>query len=570
MKNYLLPIAGGFFVLAWIAYFVIEPLDHQFGNVGFFLLILLSLCFTGAWLVFRCRWNLVVRLAILSTPFLLIAFLISQYEFRGFSGELIPQFRMRRIAKSRDVPRPLEANPPVSGDRRENADEESSIADDNTANQNANLSNAKTDVAQGGFHQFLGNQRNGIIANIRIADDWSSSKPEIVWKVPIGEGWSGFAVDGALAITQEQTDRVESVTAFEWKTGQRVWSKQLSRRHSHPLGGIGPRATPTIENGKAYVQSATGVVICLDMKQGDLNWSVDLLELAGVNQKEAEVAVTWGRSGSPLIYGDSLIVPFGGGKGKPVNGLIALDKNTGAELWRGGSDQISYASPSIAYLMKREQIVIVNESTVTGHDPQDGTTLWSYPWEGSSAGGASVSQAVQIDEATIFLSKGYGGGCALLDMTHSLDEPSKIVPVWSHRNLMKTKFTNAIVYQDHLYGLSDGILECLRVKDGKQMWKANRSGRFGHGQMLIVGNHILVSTEDGRCVVLKASPEAATIVGELQVLDGITWNIPSVFGDVVLMRNAEEAACIRLPVIAQPIVGEAVSGKAATDKLSTE
>jgi outer membrane protein assembly factor BamB len=222
---------------------------------------------------------------------------------------------------------------------------------------------------------------------------------------------------------------------------------------------------------------------------------------------------------------------------------------TGEERWRGGDAQISYASPSIMTIQGVEQIVMVNESTVTGHDPKTGSVLWSHDWPGQSYGKATVSQAVWVDASHVLLSKGYGGGAEMLDFTNSTPPDFVAKSKWKNKALLKTKFTTAVCRDGYLYGLSDGILECVEAETGKQMWKDSRNGRIGHGQLLLVRNHLLISSEDGRCILGRVDHRSFQRIGELQVLRGITWNTIAIAGDRMLMRNGEEAACVELPTV---------------------
>src|SRR5690606_22835294 len=134
---------------------------------------------------------------------------------------------------------------------------------------------------------------------------------------------------------------------------------------------------------------ATGIVQCLDLDSGNQIWRQDLLQLAGWSQRRSEEEITWGRAGSPLLIGDLCVVPFGGpDSDDPWDGavdepgqrqgrsLIALDKSDGTVRWTAGDDQISFASPMLMKLAGTEQIVIVNERSVTGHAIDDGRELW--------------------------------------------------------------------------------------------------------------------------------------------------------------------------------------------------
>jgi outer membrane protein assembly factor BamB len=118
--------------------------------------------------------------------------------------------------------------------------------------------------------------------------------------------------------------------------------------------------------------------------------------------------------------------------------------------------------------------------------------------------------------------------------------------VWHNRAVLRTKFTNVVILDDHVYGLSDGILECVALATGERVWK---DGRYHHGQILLAGRHLLVQSEDGEVVLVSASPERPNDVrGRVQALDGPSWNNLALYGPYLVVRNAREAAVYRLPL----------------------
>jgi outer membrane protein assembly factor BamB len=497
--------------------------DHQMANLALMVFLLLSILLGFVAFLVNRKVPWTMRIVSLLIPVVGIVIFLKQYEFRGFSGELVPQFRLRQLSRKKP-------------DEPTNASVE-------------RATKLKIDDPSRSFRQFLGNERTGKVSGIELSEAWDTNLPRIVWKKPIGLGWAGFAIQAGLAITLEEYEGRDCIVALNLEDGSVLWRTPLERKHYHAMDGGGPSATPTLDGEQSFfAQSSTGIVCCGELATGNLLWKVDLLEKAGITQKEAEVAVTWGRSGSPLLYQDLVIVPFGGTAGKSPGGLIALDRMTGEERWRGGKSQISYASPSVMTILDSEQIVIVNESTVTGHDPQSGVELWSHVWPGQSNGGATVSQAVSIDDQRILISKAYGGGAEMLDFSESSPPKFVVKRKWKNTSLLKTKFTTAIYCDGYLYGLSDGILECVDAESGKRTWKDTREGRLGHGQVLLVGKHLVISCEDGRVVVGQARPDAFHKIGELPVLTGITWNTLAIAGNRLLMRNGEEAACIEMPI----------------------
>lgn len=458
--------------------------------------------------------------ALLGIPLLAIAALLSLYRFARVDSELIPHFRARWESPTELVPsaRPKELTP---------------------------INASRIDPRPTDYPQFLGPNRNATITNVSLETDWSQHQPRIAWKQPIGAGWSGFAIQGDVAITIEQRGMQECVTAYDIADGELLWVFCIDARHSNALGGLGPRSTPTIHANRVFAHIATGKIVCLELASGRLVWQVDLLQIAGTTQADAEVAVSWGRTGSPLVVGDCLVVPLGGAKNKVAASLIGLKLDTGTEQWRAGEDQISYSSPTLATLRGQQQILSINETTMTSHDPFTGKQLWSTPWPGASDGSANVSQPIPLDDSRVLMSKAYGEGAQVIEVSRTQDGNWSSTVLWKDTSLLKTKFTNCVLKDHFAYGLSDGILECVDTRDGHREWK---QGRYRHGQVLLVSGVLLISSEAGELILVEAKPDKFRELSRIQVIGDVTWNTPALSGNRLLMRNAEEAACVLLPL----------------------
>src|SRR5262249_53753009 len=148
--------------------------------------------------------------------------------------------------------------------------------------------------------------------DVHLATDWTTQPPKLRWKQPIGLGYSGFAVVGNAAVTLEQRDQQEMVTCYDLQTGKLHWFHAITARHSNPVGGDGPGSTPTLHEGRVYALGGTGVLRCLDAATGKEIWIRDVLADVGTNYDEDHHGVWWGRSASPLIVDDLVVVPGGG------------------------------------------------------------------------------------------------------------------------------------------------------------------------------------------------------------------------------------------------------------------
>jgi outer membrane protein assembly factor BamB len=152
------------------------------------------------------------------------------------------------------------------------------------------------------YPQFLGPHRTGAIADSMLSPDWNGKPPREKWRKPIGAGWGSFAVVGDYAITQEQRGDEECVTCYRVSDGSVAWLHGDKARFDSQMGGPGPRATPTIVDGRVYSIGGTGILNCLDGSSGQLHWSVNILE------DNSGKPIAHGVCGSPLVTNDLVIV----------------------------------------------------------------------------------------------------------------------------------------------------------------------------------------------------------------------------------------------------------------------
>lgn len=382
---------------------------------------------------------------------------------------------------------------------------------------------------------FRGPDRAGVYTETEIETTWPAAGLPLLWKQPIGAGYASFTVAEGRAYTIEQRRDREAVTAYDVKTGRELWAFTYPAAFDEVLGGPGPRATPVYHDGSIYSLGAKGDFYCLDATTGKPKWSKNILTDNGAAN------VQWAMAGSPLIVDDRVIVTPGGTSGKSI---VAYNRLTGAPVWQSLNDRAAYTSPILATLAGRKQIVWISALRAMGIAVEDGKLLWEFPFP--AMGDMNCSQPVVVDGSNVLLSSAMGPGAALLEITASGDA-YKARPVWQN-NRMKNKFNSSVLYQGYLYGFDDSILACVNAKTGELKWKG---GRYGYGQLLLAGSHLVITTEQGDVVLVRATPESHQEVARFSAIEGRTWNIPAIDNGLLLVRNANEMACFRLGRSAQ-------------------
>ncbi len=514
--------------------------DHQIANLITIVIVLI----TTVQFIWNLHWIAVKQRKIWQVPascLLIGAIATALFDFEGFSGELIPQIRLTLGKRAPDLRQEIAAQDPAEKDETNtNSPDEASVSPSSDADRSVALSD---------FPGFLGPQRNGVISNRQFSVPTDASQIETLWNIGIGEGWASFAVVQDRAITLEQREEKEYLSCYRLADGALLWMIQHESFHDDTFGGPGPRSTPSIHENHVYAQGQDGTVWCVDWESGKIIWQVELLELAGWDKEASESAISWARSGSPLLVDDLCVVPFGGPKDLANSGrsLVALNKEDGAVQWTAGPDQISYASPMLLNLAGKRQIVSVNERTITGHQIEDGEELWSFPWIGQSNGGANCASVIAAGADQFLIGKGYGGGSALVKITTAENGSQSAEPLWTSSRVLKTKFTHACVDGRIAYAINNGSLESVNIPEGISNWTQPRRDRLGQGQLLLVDDTLIGQAESGEIVFVQADSDEYRELLRLPAMESKTWNIPTIAGRHLLVRNDREAFYFLLP-----------------------
>lgn len=388
-------------------------------------------------------------------------------------------------------------------------------------------------VAKAEWPGFRGADRMGHSEGPKIATDWKTNPPKLLWKKPVGAGWSSFAVAGSFAFTLEQRAAQESVACYDLNTGDELWAQQWEARFDDPMGGPGPRSTPTLADGAVFVAGGSGMLVRLKAGTGEVVWKQDLKALRG---RELPM---WGFASSPLVTHSVVVVYVGGESDK---GVMAFDAVSGKPRWSAACGLESYSSPQASKVLGEEAVLMLSNAGLLVLDPETGKVRLDYAWKFE---GYRALQPTIIGDDTVLLPTPMSEGTRAIRISKKEGQLAA-EELWTSKD-MKPDFTELTTHKGYLYGIDGSMFSCIDLKTGQRKWK---DGRYGKGQALLLTSSelLLIAAENGRVALVKADPTAHNELASFPAIKGKTWTHPVVVADKLLVRNAQEAACYQLPL----------------------
>ena len=384
--------------------------------------------------------------------------------------------------------------------------------------------------------QILGPQRNGSTTGEGLATDWPKEGPRVLWQRKVGNGFSGpVAAQGRLILFHREGNEeiVECLNATDGKTH---WRNMYPTAYRDDFGfDPGPRATPTIADGRVFTFGAEGRLVCEALADGKQLWSVD-----GKQDFSARKGF-FGLACSPLVEGRAVIVNLGGRDGA---GVVAFDKDTGKVLWKAVDDEPSYSSPVAATLGGERLVLACTRSHFVGLDPATGKVRFQAgfrpPVQASVTG---ASPLVMGDR--VFISAGYDLGARLFRF-----QAGNLHTVWEGDDQLSLQFTSAVHRDGFLYGLhgrhdfpGGTKLRCVELATGKVRW--SQPGLKG-ANVLLAGAQLLVLTEDGQLLRVAAEPERFRETARALILGADVRAHPALADGRFYARDKGRLVCVEL------------------------
>jgi outer membrane protein assembly factor BamB len=405
--------------------------------------------------------------------------------------------------------------------------------------------------------QFRGPNRDGVWSESGVLESFPADGVKVRWRKPVGPGWSTPVVaDGRVFVTDVQlatNPAQERIHCLDATTGESRWSYAYDAdypdfartvEHASP-----PTATPIVEQGRVYFTGGTGQVHCLQASTGKLLWEKQLAA-------QYEISTLSCRA-SPLVEGDLLIVVAGG---KPGAYLVALDKNSGREVWHALEEAISNSSPIVITAAGTRQLIVWTSESVTALAPTTGELLWRERLLTSSNDGNATPVAREnrllISGLMFELAADRPGAKALWPKSRAV----------ARRVLSNT--STPLVRDDHVYSArTGGELVSLDARTGEQVWTTDKVTGLKSGasiHLVADGDATWLFTDEGNLILARLTPQGYQELGRAHLLEPtsffsgklLAWVPPAFANRHVYARNDKEIVCASLAAKSADATGE--------------
>lgn len=395
--------------------------------------------------------------------------------------------------------------------------------------------------------QWRGPERDGVWREEGIVDSFDEETLTPVWSVPVSAGYNGPTVaDGRVFVMDRITDpqEMERVHAFDWETGEPVWSYAYPVQYRIDYS-LGPRASVTIHDGRAFSLGAMGHLHAFDAATGDVLWEIDCLDVYSISMP------IWGISCSPIVVNDMVIASIGGEEAYAV----AWDVTSGEERWRALDDPASYTSPILFEHNDRQTLLFYTGDHIRGLDPADGSIVFSYEHPPSRMTSNIATPVVEDDR--IFVTSFFDGSL----MLRLLPDGNTLERIWSAKGINERKteslhsmITTPILSGDTIWGLdSFGEFRALDSHNGERLWESDSfvpHGRWATIHLIRQKDRVFVFNENGELLLTRLKRNGYEIIdralliepttSQVQRREPINWSHPAFAYKQIFARSDTE------------------------------
>lgn len=393
-----------------------------------------------------------------------------------------------------------------------------------------------------------------------VRTNWSEAAPKVLWRKPIGQGFSSITTGGGRLFTQSKRARNvvdrELCLALNAATGEEIWRVDVGVAQYTDLAGYseqnedGPRSTPTVDGNFVYVLNSYLKLYCLRADTGAEVWSRDFKAELGSQ------VIAWQNAASPLIVGDLILLNANAGSQR----LLAVRKSDGGTAWRVAGGIITHSTPTYAVIHDVPQVIFLTLSGLTSVVPETGVTLWQLPFSPSAT---STASSPIVSGNLVHASAAYASGTwvARVSKNGNAFTATPVAGANPRRgNDYFSHWATPVAHEGFIYTVpsqssSQAKLACFDPVTGTNRWaqSAVGSARIGFGSVIKAKNALIVLTEDGELVLVDPNPSAYSQLGKLKVLTRLCWNHVALANGRIYARNSAANSEIIAVDVAPPL-----------------
>ncbi|MEW4488829.1 PQQ-binding-like beta-propeller repeat protein [Thalassoglobus sp. JC818] len=385
----------------------------------------------------------------------------------------------------------------------------------------------------GDWPQILGPNRNGIAsADEKLADEWPSGGPPVIWEKNVGSGYAGVAVEGDDVILFHRVKRNEVVELLSAETGESKWKVEWPTDFYPQVGGgDGPLCVPVIAGNRIVAFGAEGVLTCIDRISGKQLWQVDTQSEFGAREGY------FGFGSTPLVIGERVIVNVGGSKENA--GVVGFDLESGEVLWSRTEEPASYSAPVECSISGMPHVMIITRYKCMLMDPENGYLRFQFPFgqRGPTVNGASP--VVLGDHVLVTSSYGIGSKYVKFDFFGSKE-------VWETERTMASQYCTPIVIDEKIYVIDgrDDVppadLKCLELKTGKLVWS---EPNFGYGTLIHADGKFLACLVSGEVLLGRMEDTRMKVLSRARLFRSTMRALPALSNGRLYLRDQSTLKC---------------------------
>jgi outer membrane protein assembly factor BamB len=403
------------------------------------------------------------------------------------------------------------------------------------------------DVPGTNWPRFRGEDYSNINSEaVPLIEKFGSGRPDILWKMNLGEGHAAPAVfkGKGYILDYDETKKEDILRCFSLATGEELWRRgyHVRLKRNHGLS----RTIPAVTEKFVVTIGPRCQVMCVDRKSGNLLWGIEL-----EREYKAEIPF-WYTGQCPMIDGDTAILAVGG-----TALLIAVDCNTGKRIWETPNLKgwkMSHASVMPMTLNGKKMYVYAAIGGVCGISAS-GSDRGKILWENTEFGPNVLAPSpVIMPGGMVFLTAGYGAGGALMKVTESNGVFKAVL-------LQKYKPSEGLASEQQTPVYLDGYLYGIQPKDAgghrnqfvackaddcmKIRMSSGKDERFGLGPYILADGKFFIVNDDGELTIAKATPSSFKVLSKTRIIDGQdSWGPVAITGGYLLMRDSKQMVCL--------------------------